>query len=71
MKKLSWVSFEPSWWNSSPEYHDKHPLKYNERVIYLGDIPNSPSHCVVIKTTGECVPMIHTADLRQLSEEET
>ncbi len=69
MKKLSWTSFEPSWFVSDEDLK-QHPLKYSEHVIYLGDIPNTPGHCVVIKTTGECVPMIHTADLRVLSEEE-
>lgn len=69
MKKLSWTSFEPSWFVSEEDLK-QHPLKYAESVIYLGDIPNSPSHCVVIKNDGTCVSMIHTADLRLLTEEE-
>jgi hypothetical protein len=71
LRKLAWVKFEPSWWKNSPAYHDKHPLKFGEDVIYLGDIPNSTSHCVVVTESGKVIPIPHTADFRELTEDET
>lgn len=70
-RKLSFCSFEPQWAKGPSDVHPKHPLKYKECVIYLGDISNSSSHCVVIKESGQAVWMVHTSDLRELSEEET
>jgi len=69
-RKLSIVSFEPWYAKKHPEAYDKSPIKLNEQVIYLGEIPNCLSHCVVVKHSGEVVWMVHTNDFRELTEDE-
>jgi hypothetical protein len=64
------VFFEPSWWEKSPQYHDQHPLKFGDRVYYLGEIPNVPGHCLVFKRGVGVVDMIHPGDLRKATEDE-
>jgi hypothetical protein len=70
LPKLSFAFFEPGWAKLKADVDPKHPLKYGELVIYLGDIPNSPSHCLVCKENGTVVWMIHTEDLREATEDE-
>lgn len=71
-KNCEVVFFEPKWWHKpgNEQFHDRHPLKYGDRVYYLGEIPNVPGHCLVFKRGVGIVDMIHPADLRQATEEE-
>lgn len=50
--------------------YSRHPLKNGQLVIYLGEIPNVPGHCVVATYEGHVVPMIHPDELRQAEEDE-
>lgn len=61
--------FEPTWWKSLTA-PIRHPLHFGDRVYYLGDIPNVPGHCIVATDGGKLVPMIHTDELRQATEDE-
>lgn len=67
-KQYEAVVFDPFWWED--KYRKTHPLRPEELVYYLGDIPNVPGHCIVARYTGEVVPMIHPEDLREAREEE-
>jgi hypothetical protein len=69
-RKMSIVVFEPYYAKANPKAYDKSPVKVGEQVLYLGDIPNSTSHCVVAKHSGEVVWMVHTSDFREATEEE-
>jgi hypothetical protein len=62
------IVFDPPKWNV--EDYPKHPLKRNELVYYLGEIPNVLGHCIVVKYTGECVAMVHPGDFRKATEDE-
>jgi hypothetical protein len=31
------------------KYHSKYPFHINTRLLFLGEIPNMPEHCVVIE----------------------
>lgn len=62
------VVFDPKGW--LVEDYPGHPLSRNELVYYLGEIPNVPGHCIVVKYSGITVPMIHPGDLRKATEEE-
>lgn len=64
--------FEPDWWNrqGNEKYHDKHPLKYGDRVYFLGEIPNVSGHCLVFNREAGIVDMIHTDELRKANEDE-
>lgn len=68
-KKLSIVVFEPKWAKNN-KVDKRHPLKYGEVVLYLGDIVNCPGHCCVVKYSGESIWMVHTEDFRTGTEDE-
>jgi hypothetical protein len=59
------IVFDPKW-----EIPKKHPLKRNEVVVFIGNIPNVPGHCVVAKHNGKVVWMVHISDFRIATEEE-
>lgn len=68
-KRMSVIVFEPSW--AKKQGVDKrHPLKYGEHVLYLGDIPNVPGHCAVAKYEGQVVWLVHPEDFREAAEDE-
>lgn len=69
-KQYSVVVFDFEYGRKNPEAYKKHPLKLGEKVIYLGDMPNVPGHCVVAQYSGKVVPMIHPEELRLAKEEE-
>ena len=69
LKKMHIVVFEPEW-GKNGKVDKKHPLKYGEQVLYLGNMVNVPGHCVVVKHSGETIMMVHPGDLRDATEEE-
>jgi hypothetical protein len=69
LKKLSIVVFEPEW-GKNDKIDPRHPLKYGEQVVYLGDIPNAIGHCAVAKWSGEVVWLVHPQDFREATEDE-
>jgi hypothetical protein len=70
LKKLSIVIFEPPYGKEHPEAYKDGLIKIGESVLYLGDIPNAPGHCAVIKHSGEVVWLTHPQDFREATEEE-
>lgn len=67
------IVFAPIWWDAwyaTTDKHPKHPLDKGEVVYYLGEIPNVPSHCLIVKYSGEVVAMVHPEDFRKAKEEE-
>lgn len=56
--------------NPKKDLDKRHPLKWQELVVYLGEIPNALSHCAVAKYTGEVVWAVHINDFRKATEEE-
>ncbi len=70
LKKLSIVVFEPDYAKKHPEAYENHPIKLGEQVVYLGDIPNAPGHCIVAKFSGEVVWLVHPQDFREATEDE-
>jgi len=71
-KNCEVVFFEPSYSNKNEwnKKYSEHPLRYGDRVYYLGEIPNVPGHCLVFKRGTGIVDMIHPGDLRKAKEEE-
>ena len=61
--------FEPKW-AKDKKVDKRHPLKYGEIVLYLGEMLDVPGHCVVVKYSGETVLMVHPSDFRRAKESE-
>lgn len=68
-KKMSSVVFEPKW-AKNKGVGRRHPLKYGEMVLYLGEMVDVMGHCAVIKYSGETVLMVHPEDFRKAKESE-
>ena len=66
-KYLEAIVFDPEW---SVESYPEHPLKREEVVYYLGDIPNVDGHCIVLKWSGAAVSMVHPGDFRKANARE-
>lgn len=66
-KYLEAIVFNPDF---EVEKYPKYPLKRNEVVYFLGDIPNVHGHCVVVRSNGKTVPMVHPEDFRKAKEKE-
>jgi hypothetical protein len=49
-KKLSVVMF--NYKTLPPEYHKDIPFGSKEHLIFIGEIPNMPGHCVVVDKSG-------------------
>lgn len=67
------IVFAPKWCKNTKDYDVNiinHPLKYNELVYYLCEIPNVPGHCIVVRYNGQSVPMVHPDDFRKAKESE-
>lgn len=64
-KNCEAIVFNPKW-----EVDVRHPLKRNQIVYFLGEIPNVPGHCVVVTWDGKVVPMVHPGDFRKAKDEE-
>lgn len=49
-----------------------HPLASKElaRVLYLGEIPNMPGHCIIVTTSGDVMWGFHTEDFEEIPEDE-
>ncbi len=72
-KYLEIVTFEPSWGRNASEYeraYASHPLRWNETVLFLGNIPNAEGHCAVAKHSGEVIWLVHPEDFRKATDEE-
>jgi hypothetical protein len=68
-KPMQSLVFEPKW--AEFEGVDKrHPLKYGEVVLFLGDMVDVPGHVAVIRYSGETVLMCHPEDFRRATEDE-
>lgn len=59
------IVFDPFW-----EVPAEHPLKKNELVYFISDIPNVEGHCIVATYDGRIVPMVHPDDFREATEDE-
>ena len=64
-KHLEAIVFDPPY-----EVTEKSPLKIDEVVLFLGNIPNVPGHCAVVKHNGEVVWLMHPQDFRKAKESE-
>jgi len=64
-KHLECVVFSPPF-----KVTKKSPIALNEVVLFLGDIPNVPGHCAVVKYNGEVVWLVHPQDFRKAKEDE-
>ena len=66
------IVFAPKWAEglSEPYAARLHPLKPQELVYFLCNIPNVPGHCIVAKYSGAIVPMVHPEDFRKAREDE-
>lgn len=54
------------------EYHEAYPFDNNESLIYFGEIPNMPGHCVVMDIkSGEMIAGYHIENFKEVSEDET
>lgn len=67
-KYLEAIVFDPKSWDV--EECPNHPLRRNEVVYYLGEIPNIQGHIAVAKYTGLVVPMVHPEDFRKAKDSE-
>lgn len=68
-KYLEVVIFHP-WWAVNGKIVDKHPLKFGEAVLYLGEIPNVRGHCAVAKKDGDVIWLLHREDFRKATEDD-
>jgi hypothetical protein len=66
------VVFDPKWGRTlkGRAMGYGHPLTPGEVVYFLAYIPNVPGHCIVAKYGGKVIPMIHSEELREATEEE-
>jgi len=53
------------------EYHKKYPFRKDEAIVFLGEIPNMPGHCVVSTKDGKVRFGYHTDNFIELKPEET
>lgn len=71
-KYLEVIAFAPSWAIQGGGECDlgHRGLQWNERVLYLGDIPNVSGHCAIARCTGEVMWLMHPEDFRKAKDEE-
>lgn len=62
------IVFDPQGWKV--EDYPGHPLKRNQVVYFLSDIPNVGGHCIVATWDGLVIPMLHPGDFRKAKDEE-
>lgn len=51
------------------EYRSGYPFKPMIRYIYVGEIPNSPGHCIVMDDNGKHYVGYHTDHFVEISDE--
>lgn len=51
------------------EYHAGYPFFKQVRYIFLGSIPNSPGHCIVMDDDGKHYVGYHTEHFVEISDE--
>lgn len=47
-----------------------YPFNHTDNYIFVGEIPNAKSHCIIMDMNGKLYPMYHTYDFRLATEEE-
>lgn len=52
------------------DYGDNYCIKDGQIVYFLGNIPNVPGHCIVAKSDGKVVTMVHTDEIRKAKDSE-
>lgn len=62
------IVFDPPVFNV--EKYPGYPLRRNEVVYYLTDIPNKPTHCIIVTDKGALIPMMHPGDFRKAKDKE-
>ena len=69
-RKLSLVRFDPQ--GLTAETKAKYPFKADAPLVFFGEIPNMPDHCVVADhKTGQIYSGYHTFNFVELGEDET
>lgn len=48
----------------------RHPLRLDDRAIYVNEIRNMPGHCILILQDGSIEQGWHTADFDEVPEDE-
>ena len=67
-RKLSLVKFD---FKTLPKkYHSDYPFRPEDRLIFLGEIPNMMGHCVLAKEDGTITSGWHTDNFVELTEDE-
>ena len=69
LKPMQSVVFEPEW-AENKKLDKRHPLKYGELVLFLGEMKDVPGHCAVATYDGRVVLMVHPGDFRRAKEDE-
>ena len=69
-RQYSWVYYD---FETMPEeYHSYYEKFRNKKIIFFGEIPNMPGHCVVMShITGNMYSGYHTENFREMDEDET
>jgi hypothetical protein len=71
-KPMEIVVYDPQWNKEYMRDYDwtKSEIGRREAVIFMGNIPNAPGHCVVSKFNGQIFTMMHPEDFRRAKESE-
>jgi len=51
-------------------YSNVYPFKYDEHVLFLGEIVQMPGHCIIVNKLGQVLWGYHIDDFREPTEDE-
>ena len=69
-RKLSLCYFDFD--NVPADFHSKYPFEKEQVLLFMGEIPNMPGHCVVVdNSSGKLYSGYHTENFIEIPEDET
>jgi diadenosine tetraphosphate (Ap4A) HIT family hydrolase len=69
-RRLSLVHFDFD--NTPQDFHSKYPFEKKQVLLFMGEIPNMPGHCVVVdNASGKLYSGYHTENFTEIPEDET
>ena len=69
-RQYSFVKFD--WDAISKKYRKKYPFTKKSTLVYFGEIPNMPGHCVILnRDNGKIYAGFHIENFIELTEDET
>ena len=69
-RRMALVKFDFD--NLHKKYHSDYPFNKNQRLIFMGEIPNMPGHCVLMDAvTTKLYSGYHTENFKELMDDET